>query len=132
MAVVSLNANERTPDRKGGARRTRRAGLVPAILYGPGDDPKPLSLDAKEIEVLFRQYGGSVVWIDECGVQPRFRDLLQAIGPRARRIICTGTLERNRSYSQRCGIEELRAFDGPELAGVPALQAEDSPLVLET
>jgi large subunit ribosomal protein L25 len=64
MAVVSLKANERTPDRKGGARRTRREGLVPAILYGPGDDPKPLSLDAKEIEILFRRYGGSSIILE--------------------------------------------------------------------
>lgn len=72
----------------------------------------------------FRQYGGSVVWIDECGVQQRFRELLQAIGPRARRIICTGTLERNRSYSERCGLTELRSFDGPEMSGVPQADIE--------
>lgn len=64
MAVVSLKANERTPDRKGGARRTRREGRVPAILYGPGDEPKPLSLNAKEIEIMFRKYGGSSIILE--------------------------------------------------------------------
>lgn len=64
MAVVSLKANERTLGKKGGARRTRRDGLVPAILYGPGEDPLPLSLNAKEIEVLFRHSGGSSIILD--------------------------------------------------------------------
>lgn len=77
-------------------------------------------------ESAFRQYGGSVVWIDEAGVQPRWRGLLQTVGPASRRIICTGTLEKNRAYTTRCGEEELGAFDDAELgptysAEVPAL-----------
>ena len=33
----------------GASRRLRRAGVVPAILYGGGKDPVPLSLDANRI-----------------------------------------------------------------------------------
>jgi large subunit ribosomal protein L25 len=64
MAVVSLKAIGRTPDGKGGARRTRRDGLVPAVLYGIGDEPQTLSLDAKEIEIMFRQHGGSSIILE--------------------------------------------------------------------
>lgn len=80
-------------------------------------------------ESAFRQYGGSVIWIDEAGVQGRWRGLLQTVGPASRRIVCTGTLEKNRGYTQRCGEEELSAFDDAELgptyqAEVPALPAD--------
>ena len=38
----------RTEFGKGGARRTRRAGKIPAVLYGHGTDPRHLSLPARE------------------------------------------------------------------------------------
>jgi len=41
----SLQAEERTDQGKGASRRLRRAGKVPAILYGGGRDPRSLSLD---------------------------------------------------------------------------------------
>ena len=44
MAEVRLTADERTEFGKGAARRTRRAGKVPAVLYGHGTDPVHLSL----------------------------------------------------------------------------------------
>jgi len=39
---------------KGAARRTRRAGLVPAVLYGHGTDPVHLSLPAHELQLALR------------------------------------------------------------------------------
>lgn len=41
----NLMAEERTDQGKGASRRLRRAGRVPAILYGGGRDPRPLSFD---------------------------------------------------------------------------------------
>jgi large subunit ribosomal protein L25 len=43
-----LSAEIRTEFGKGGARRTRRAGKIPAVLYGHGTDPRHLSLPARE------------------------------------------------------------------------------------
>jgi len=43
-----LLAEIRTEFGKGGARRTRRAGKIPAVLYGHGTDPRHLSLPARE------------------------------------------------------------------------------------
>ena len=48
MSEVRLTAESRTEFGKGFARRIRRAGKVPAVLYGHGTDPRHLSLDARE------------------------------------------------------------------------------------
>jgi large subunit ribosomal protein L25 len=48
VSEVRLIAETRTEFGKGFARRIRRAGKVPAVLYGHGTDPRHLSLDARE------------------------------------------------------------------------------------
>lgn len=44
----TLAASPRTEFGKGAARRTRRAGLIPAVLYGHGSEPAHLSLPGHE------------------------------------------------------------------------------------
>ncbi|MGA4669151.1 50S ribosomal protein L25/general stress protein Ctc [Propionibacteriaceae bacterium Y1923] len=44
MAEITLNAETRTEFGKGAARRLRRAGQVPAVLYGHGTDPVHIAL----------------------------------------------------------------------------------------
>ena len=44
MSEVRIVAEPRTEFGKGGARRTRRAGKVPAVLYGHGATPRHVSL----------------------------------------------------------------------------------------
>ncbi len=44
MSEIKLAAESRTEFGKGAARRTRRAGLVPAVLYGHGTDPVHVAL----------------------------------------------------------------------------------------
>ncbi|MEV4676030.1 MULTISPECIES: 50S ribosomal protein L25/general stress protein Ctc [Actinomadura] len=44
MSEVRIAAEPRTEFGKGAARRTRRAGKVPAVLYGHGTDPQHISL----------------------------------------------------------------------------------------
>lgn len=48
MSEVRLIAETRTEFGKGFARRIRRAGKVPAVLYGHGTDPRHVSLSARE------------------------------------------------------------------------------------
>ncbi len=48
MSEVRLPAEIRTEFGKGGARRTRRAGKIPAVLYGHGTAPRHLSLPARD------------------------------------------------------------------------------------
>lgn len=55
--LSTLNAEIRTEFGKGAARRTRRAGRIPAVLYGHGEAPKHLTLPALEYATAIR-YGG--------------------------------------------------------------------------
>jgi large subunit ribosomal protein L25 len=48
VSEVKLVATTRTDFGKGAARRTRRAGLIPAVLYGHGSDPLHVSLPGHE------------------------------------------------------------------------------------
>ena len=47
MSEVRIEAEPRTEFGKGGARRTRRAGKIPAVLYGHGTPPRHLALPAR-------------------------------------------------------------------------------------
>lgn len=49
MSEVRIAAEQRTEFGKGGARRTRRSGRVPAVLYGHGLPPRHISLPAREL-----------------------------------------------------------------------------------
>ena len=48
MSEVRIHAEARTEFGKGAARRARRAGLIPAVLYGHGTDPRHISLPSRE------------------------------------------------------------------------------------
>ncbi|MBV9831638.1 MAG: 50S ribosomal protein L25/general stress protein Ctc [Marmoricola sp.] len=61
MADVKITAEPRTEFGKGAARRTRRAGRVPAVLYGHGTDPVHLSFDTVEFAAVMRENGRNAV-----------------------------------------------------------------------
>jgi large subunit ribosomal protein L25 len=52
-----LEAAVRTEFGKGAARRTRRSGNVPAVLYGHAADPQHLSLNAQAFAAILREHG---------------------------------------------------------------------------
>ena len=54
MADAKLTATTRTEFGKGAARRLRRAGQTPAVLYGHGTDPVHLALPAQEVFLALR------------------------------------------------------------------------------
>ncbi|NEW40895.1 50S ribosomal protein L25/general stress protein Ctc [Nocardia cyriacigeorgica] len=56
-----LEAAVRTEFGKGAARRTRRDGNVPAVLYGHQSDPQHLALDAKAFAAILREHGTNAV-----------------------------------------------------------------------
>jgi large subunit ribosomal protein L25 len=58
---VRIEAEPRTEFGKGGARRTRRAGKIPAVLYGHGTDPRHISLPTREFEHALRTDGANVL-----------------------------------------------------------------------
>jgi ribosomal protein bL25 (Ctc-form) len=56
MAVnASLSAQPRAERGKGGSRKLRAAGRVPAVVYGHGEETRSLTVDAHELERLFSQ-----------------------------------------------------------------------------
>lgn len=59
--VNLLEATVRTEFGKGAARRTRRAGNVPAVLYGHQTDPQHLAVDAQAFAAILRQHGANAV-----------------------------------------------------------------------
>ncbi|MFZ1283221.1 MAG: 50S ribosomal protein L25/general stress protein Ctc [Propionicimonas sp.] len=54
MSEIKIAAVTRTEFGKGAARRTRRSGLVPAVLYGHGTDPVHVSLPGHDITLALR------------------------------------------------------------------------------
>ena len=54
VAAASLQASRRDETGKGVARRLRRAGRIPAVVYGKDMEPIPLSLDEQEAVNLFQ------------------------------------------------------------------------------
>ena len=55
MAEIKITGTTRTEFGKGASRRARRAGLVPAVIYGHGEKPKHITLSAREIGVALKQ-----------------------------------------------------------------------------
>jgi len=52
MAIVSFNATARDTTGKGAARSLRSNGQVPAVIYGHGREPQPLSLNARDLDKM--------------------------------------------------------------------------------
>ena len=61
MAEARIDAETRTEFGKGAARRTRRAGKIPAVLYGHGTDPQHLALPQLEFARVVRDQGRNAV-----------------------------------------------------------------------
>ncbi|KAF0848691.1 50S ribosomal protein L25/general stress protein Ctc [Nocardia caishijiensis] len=59
--VNQIEAAVRTEFGKGAARRTRRDGNVPAVLYGHQAEPQHLSLNAKAFAAILREHGTNAI-----------------------------------------------------------------------
>jgi large subunit ribosomal protein L25 len=60
-AVNQLTARVRTETGKGASRRARRAGKIPAVLYGHGADPQHLELPGHDFAAVLRHSGTNAV-----------------------------------------------------------------------
>ncbi len=61
MSEVRLPVEIRTEFGKGFARRTRRAGKIPAVLYGHGSDPRHLALPARDFSHAMKGGANTVI-----------------------------------------------------------------------
>jgi large subunit ribosomal protein L25 len=71
VAEARIDAETRTEFGKGAARRTRRAGKIPAVLYGHGTDPQHLSLPQLEFARVVRDQGRNAVLTLNIGGTPQ-------------------------------------------------------------
>ncbi|MFW6283813.1 MAG: 50S ribosomal protein L25/general stress protein Ctc [Desulfosalsimonas sp.] len=53
MDIIKLSAQTRQETGKGAARTLRRAGRIPAVLYGANIESQPLSVSIQELERMF-------------------------------------------------------------------------------
>ncbi|MCV7103271.1 50S ribosomal protein L25/general stress protein Ctc [Mycobacterium palustre] len=60
-AVNQLTATVRTETGKGASRRARRAGKIPAVLYGHGTEPQHLELPGHDFAAVLRHSGTNAV-----------------------------------------------------------------------
>ena len=57
MPQISLDVEARSDFGKGAARRLRRDGRIPAVVYGQGTTPVHVSLSAHELEQALKTKG---------------------------------------------------------------------------
>ena len=69
--MTTISASERERVGKGSARAARRAGLVPAVIYGDKTDPVGITMEAREITKIVHQPGifGRLLEIDVAGTK---------------------------------------------------------------
>jgi large subunit ribosomal protein L25 len=53
---ATLKVALRTETGKGAMRRLRREGRIPAVVYGRGEETRPVSLDARDFETLVKHH----------------------------------------------------------------------------
>ena len=89
METMALQAEVRTESGKGPARRLRASGKIPAVVYGPGIQPTPLTVNPTELLKGLRSKRGrnvayeltfdgkqTLVMVRDLEVDPVTRDLL--------------------------------------------------------
>jgi len=55
MATISLTATNREASGKGAARKVRRAGFIPAVIYREGQPATSITIDPDELELNFQR-----------------------------------------------------------------------------
>ncbi|MFL5824026.1 MAG: 50S ribosomal protein L25 [Solirubrobacteraceae bacterium] len=69
--ATALSVQSREPDGSRGARRLRRSGKVPGIVYGGGDDPVAFEVDSRELRLALAHAGAVLeLTIDGGGATP--------------------------------------------------------------
>jgi len=82
MEAHDLKATLRKESGKAPARRLRRKGLVPAVLYGPGTETLSLSVNASDLKAVRKGTEDNLfikLVIDDCGNQIEKTSLIKEI-----------------------------------------------------
>jgi large subunit ribosomal protein L25 len=69
--ATKLDVNRRTPEGSRSARRLRRTGRVPGVLYGGGGEPVSFDVDARELRLALARAGAVLdLSVDGGGATP--------------------------------------------------------------
>lgn len=129
MSEYRLTAEPRTEFGKGFARRTRRDGKIPAVLYGHGLDPQHVSLPAREFTLAVKRGGANVLLtLDIAGTEAL------AVPKAIQRHVIKGTFDHVDLLAVRRGekiaVDIALVFDG-EISRDGVLQIEMNSLAVE-
>jgi large subunit ribosomal protein L25 len=58
MPTTLIEVQKRTPGGKNVNRRLRKSGIIPAVMYGPGKEPVPVSVDPDIIQDILHSESG--------------------------------------------------------------------------
>ena len=64
MKPIALKSFPRSQTRTSGARKVRKSGRVPAVIYGPKVDSQAIEIDEKDLSTLIRNAVSQVILID--------------------------------------------------------------------
>ena len=79
MAVIALSGQRRERIGKGGARTARRDGMIPAVLYGHGEDPVSVTIGARDFDLALRGHKGSNPIVNLAVDSKEFTALIRAV-----------------------------------------------------
>jgi len=87
-APNKLTADVRTRTAKGASRQARRDGKVPTVLYGHGEDPQHLELNARDFAAVLRHSGtNAILTLDIAGKEQLALTKAIVIHPIRRNIV---------------------------------------------
>lgn len=79
MKSVPLNAFPRTQTGRGGVKKLRTAGRIPAVIYGRETKPQNLEVSAKELEDLIHHSASENILVDLATEQAKHLALVQEV-----------------------------------------------------
>jgi large subunit ribosomal protein L25 len=62
MAIVPLVGRVRPKRGKGPARQARRDGLIPAVMYGAGEEPVAVTIPLSDFEIAVKNREGNIIF----------------------------------------------------------------------
>jgi large subunit ribosomal protein L25 len=84
---AQLKAQPRQDTGKSATRKMRAAGRIPAVVYGHGDETRKLTVDAHELELLFKRvhYENTIIEVDIEGEPAPVKTLIREVQSHAYR-----------------------------------------------
>src|SRR5512138_3301238 len=110
----TVQATAREARTKNHARRVRKAGRVPAVVYGAGKEPRAVSLDPKQVAAILHSESGHNTIFD-----------LELDGERSKAMIVDWQYEPIKGALLHCDLKRI-AMDQRLRVNVPILLKGDA------